>query len=462
MTSQTPLSGRVPLKQRFLKGGAWSVAGIGMSQVIRFGANLVLTRLLVPEMFALMSIATIVMVGLTLFSDVGVRPNIVRSKRGADPVFLNTAWSLQIVRGVILLVAALGASFLPQLAVYMGVVPSASVYADPRLPYVIAAISLSVLISGFASTKVHEAYRKLTIGRVAQLEVISQVAGLLLTFGWIVFDRSISALIAGTLCGSLTRMVLSHVWLTGHSNRWQWEKSAFWEIFHFGKWIIVSSLLAFFANSGDRMILAGLVDKTLLGVYVIAFSAVNIIDLTLRGLISGVMFPALSEVIRERPQNLRATYYKMHIVAAAVAYFCAGTLMLSGQSLIHVLYDPRYAEAGWMLEILAITLLAVPFQITIQSFLALGNPKIQSFMVVVRLVALFVGMPLGFSLFGLSGALWGNVCSQFLPLPITIFYSARYEIFDLRRELLMLPMVFVGMGAGWLIDFAIRSVWGVG
>jgi O-antigen/teichoic acid export membrane protein len=112
-----------------------------------------------------------------------------------------------------------------------------------------------------------------------------------------------------------------------------------------------------------------------------------------------------------------------------------------------------------MLEILAITLLAVPFQITSQSFLALGNPKVQSFIVVVCLVALFVGMPLGFSLFGLSGALWGIVCSQFLPLPITIFYSARYEIFDLRREVLTLPMVFVGMGAGWLIDFTIRSFW---
>lgn len=457
MISQAHRSGRAPLRQRFLKGGAWSVAGFGVSQLIRFGANLVLTRLLVPDMFALMSIATIVMTGLNLVSDLGVRPNIVRSERGADPAFLNTAWSLQIGRGVILWVAAIAASFLPRLAVHMDLVPSASVYADPRLPYVISAISLSVFIGGFVSTKMHEAYRNLTIGRVSQIEIGSQAAGLLVTFAWLVFDRSISALVAGTLFSSLTRTVFSHVWLTGRSNRWQWEKSAFWEIFHFGKWITISSLIAFFANSGDRMILAGLVDKTALGVYVIAFSAVNIVDLTLRRVISGVMFPALSEIIRERPHKLRATYYKMHAVAAGFAYFCAGMLMVSGQAVIHVLYDPRYAEAGWMLEILAIMLLALPFQITIQSFLALGNPKVQSFVAAVRLIALFAGMPLGFSLFGLPGALWAAVCGQFLPLPIAIFYSVRYQIFDLRREALTLPIVFVGMGAGWLIDFAIRS-----
>jgi hypothetical protein len=72
-----------------------------------------------------------------------------------------------------------------------------------------------------------------------------------------------------------------------------------------------------------------------------------------------------------------------------------------------------------------------------------------------------IAMPLGFHYGGLPGVLWGNVASQFLPLPIVIRSSVRYRIFDLRREALLLPVVFVGMGAGWLIDLAIKGVWGL-
>ena len=90
-----------------LAAGAWSLAGYAVSQVIRFGSNLIMTRLLVPEMFGVMAIATIVMVGLAMFSDLGLRQSIVQSRRGDDPAFLNTAWALQILRGLVLWAIAL-------------------------------------------------------------------------------------------------------------------------------------------------------------------------------------------------------------------------------------------------------------------------------------------------------------------------------------------------------------------
>src|SRR4029434_3703942 len=130
------------------------------------------------------------------------------------------------------------------------------------------------------------------------------------------------------------------------------------------------------------------------------------------------------------------------------AYLCSGMLMMSGQSLIGLLYDPRYREAGWILEVLAVALLTVPFQISIQSYMALGKPRLYSNILAIRLVALVLALPIGSYFFGLSGALWGLVFSQFLSVPITILYNIRYGLFDLRRELFSLPMVFVGMAAG--------------
>src|SRR5262249_41516180 len=90
------------LRRRVLKAGRWTLAGYGIGLGFRFGSSLLLTRLLVPEMFGVMAIATTVMVGLAMFSDVGLKPNVVQSKRGGDAVFLNTAWMIQILRGVML------------------------------------------------------------------------------------------------------------------------------------------------------------------------------------------------------------------------------------------------------------------------------------------------------------------------------------------------------------------------
>jgi hypothetical protein len=89
------------LNRLALSGVIWTIAGYGASQVMRFGGNLILTRLLLPEYFGLMALVNIPIIGLQLFSDVGIIPSIVQNKRGDEPGFYNTAWTLQIVRGIL-------------------------------------------------------------------------------------------------------------------------------------------------------------------------------------------------------------------------------------------------------------------------------------------------------------------------------------------------------------------------
>src|SRR5947209_12532904 len=107
-----PPSDQLPLRRRVLNAGTWVFAGYVLSQVIRFGSNLLLTRLLVPEMFGVMAIAMVVIIGLAMFSDLGLGQSVVRSVRGSEPLFLNTAWVVQILRGMLLWLIALVVSAL--------------------------------------------------------------------------------------------------------------------------------------------------------------------------------------------------------------------------------------------------------------------------------------------------------------------------------------------------------------
>lgn len=442
---------RLSLTRRVLNAGIWSLAAYGCNQILRFGSNLVMTRLLVPQMFGVMAIATTVMIGLSMFSDLGLKPSVIQSRRGSDPVFLNTAWTTQILRGFLLWLFALTVSLLIYLANRIDLIPKGTVYADPSLPFVIAFVSIIAVTAGFELTKLLEASRNLSLGRIAQIDLASQIAGLLCMIGWASIDRSIWALVAGVICSMTARMILSHAWLPGTSNHWEWDKSAFREIFHFGKWIFVSSILGFLVNSGDRLLLGGLVNSNILGIYSIAYLICNSFEQLPTKIMADVSLPALSEVARDRLIDLKSSYYRFHVVIGSFAYICSGVLMTSGVSLVHLLYDPRYEQAGWMLEVLAVNLLTVPFRLATQSFVALGVPHLLSAVISIRLVALFVATPIGFYSFGIRGALWGIVLSHFAYLPAIILYNVRHRIFDMRTELYLLPLVAGGMVVGRLV-----------
>jgi len=449
----TPLE-QPSLKRRVLTASAWSLGGYGLSVAIRFGSNLIMTRLLMPEMFGVMAIAWVVMAGLAMFSDLGLNQSIVQNKRGSEPAFLNTAWSVQILRGLVLWASALGVSLIIFLAARYALVPPDSVYAAPSLPGVIAVLSFGAVVSGLESTKLAEASRNLALGRVTQLDLISQVVGLGFMLAWAAVDRSIWMLVGGALLAGIVRTLLSHAWLPGTLNRWHWDRAAFADIFHFGKWIFASSVLGFLVNNGDRLMLGWMVDAHVLGVYAIAVLIFSAVEQLMTRIIGTVGLPALSEVVRNGG-DLKAAYYRFHWVIASIAYFCAGTLMVSGQALIYVLYDARYSQAGWMLQILAAGLIAAPFHIATQVYFALGQPSLLTRIVVFKLILLVVAMQIGFSLFGTAGAVFGIVASQLLCVPIYVLYNQRCGVFSLKMELLALPTILLGAAAGGIAAYVI-------
>ncbi|MEH2526200.1 MULTISPECIES: oligosaccharide flippase family protein [unclassified Bradyrhizobium] len=439
---------RVTLRQRVVKAGLWSLAGYALSMIIRFGSNLLMTRLLMPETFGVMAIASTVMIGLAMFSDLGLKQFVVQSKRGSDPSYLNTAWTIQIVRGVLLWGAAIALSGFLAILGHAGVTSEAGVYGSSILPWIIVALCFSTVISGFTSTRLLEASRGLALGSLTRIEIVAQIVGLVCVVGWAAIDRSIWSLVAGSITSAAVRTWLSHVWLPGLSNRWEWDKSAARDILHFGKWIFLASILGFLVNSGDQLLLGGLVNPNVLGLYVIANLYVSTVDGILTRIMSDVSFPAFSEVVRERRADLKQTYYRFHSLIAAAAYSLAGLLITFGQALVSLLYDDRYEYSGSILKILAFTLFTVPFRLSTQSFLALGVPKFQSNIVLLRLIFLVILTLAGFYFFGLVGSVWGIVLSHFSYLPLIISYNLKHDLFDFRREIYLLAFVPIGLTAG--------------
>src|SRR5262245_1168886 len=159
-----PEDKRGALKTIVIRGSALEMIGYGSAQLIRFGSNLVLSRLLFPEAFGLSALVNIMNQGLIMLSDVGLPTVIVQSPRGDEPRFLNTAFTWQAVRSLLLWICALAMA-----------IPMAYMFAEPELKWLIPVGAMSVLFLGVRSTAYFTLRRQLRLLPLLILELVAQI-----------------------------------------------------------------------------------------------------------------------------------------------------------------------------------------------------------------------------------------------------------------------------------------------
>ena len=443
---------QLSLRDSILRASSWIVGGHFSSQIIRLAGNLIMTRLLVPEMFGVMAVANILIVGLQLCSYFGIHHNIIQSHRGDEPIFLNTAWTFQIIRGFIIFLLAIGLAGGLFLANSYGLVSESSAYHNPVLPGVLAALSFTALISGFEATKMITASRSMKFGHTTILELISQVIGLTGMIVWALLDKSIWALVAGTILGTCTRTLLSHWYIQGMSNQLMWDRAIFKELFSFGKWMLLTTILGYLVGSGGQLILAGLIKADVFGVFTIALFMSVALQEVLSKVVTNVTLPVLSKVGRERREELSEVYYKIRFPIDLAILFICGVLFYSGHLITDVLYDHRYANAGHMLEILAVSLFGSRYVLSEQVYIALGKPRLLMPAQILQLLVTFIVIAPVYNAYGLEAAIWVIALTPLLALPVTVYFMIKYGFFNLKKELYVLPALPAGLAIGALIN----------
>ncbi len=453
------LSPSSSLGRRARSAGAWNLGALVASQGIRLGGNLIMARLLVPEMFGVMVIATTVAVVLALLSDMGLRQNIIQSKRGDDPAFLNTAWTVQILRGFILFALSLLVAGFAWFAQAINLSPAGSTYAAPELPLVLAVTGFTAVINGFQSTKLALAFRSFQQNKVVLIELAAQIIGLLVMLGIGYFTGSIWSLVAAGLVAALVGTVLGHLWLQGPDNRLQWDGPALKELIAFGRWVLLSSAVGVLAIHGDRIWFGGSISAAELGVYSIAVLMLGAIEVGVHRLAAAVALPALSEVARTGDAaRLRALYYRFRLLIDLALLFACGLLLTLSPLIIGWLYDARYAGAGSMLAILSLSFFTLRFTLAHQAWLAVGLTKYLAVDNSIRFVSLWTLLPLLLALGGANYAVWGVALHALPTLILVVYVNRRLGLFNVWRELVVLPMLGVGALFGELLMMLVEYI----
>ncbi|MCA9537089.1 MAG: oligosaccharide flippase family protein [Myxococcales bacterium] len=452
MSERPPAEDERPLEGRAERGAFWVVMGYGGAQLIRLLGNLILTRLLFEEAFGVMALMSTVLQGLELFSDVGIGPSLIQNER-EDDAFVNTAWTLQVGRGLCIWGVACALAL-----------PFAAFYEEPQLAWLLPIVSATALLAGFNSTKLFTLNRQLDVRRIEISLIVAQVAGLGTMVIWALVDRSVLALVAGALVTTGVRMLLSHTYLPGIRNRLRWERPAAKELVRFGRWIFVSTLLTFLAGQADRLVFGRLVPLDRLGVYYIGVVIATIPSEALSRLSMQIIFPVYAR-IRERDGNFRAVFESIRTPLMVLAGWAFAGLIAGGPTAVDLLYDDRYLEAGWAVQILAaggwVLVLGNTYG---AALLAADLPRGVAAGSFAKVLAMAGFIPLGFYLgeaqgagLGFPGAVLGYAVAEAVRYVVCTAACRELELTGVPNDLRLSVVVAVTGGLGALFEAWLRA-----
>ncbi|GAA5505543.1 oligosaccharide flippase family protein [Novipirellula caenicola] len=374
-----------------------TVGLFGASLALKLVGNLVLSRLVLPDVFGLMALVTIAVMGLTLLSDVGLAPAVVQHSKGSNPDFLRTAWTVQAIRGIAIWVGC-----------WMAAPLVAKFYSEPILIVLIPIVGFTAAIEGFASTGIMTVQRRLKPTAMITYNVLSQFLGTVVTCVIAYFYPTVWALVAGGLVASASRMLSSYLLPCEIRHRFGWNPEFARDLFHFGKWIFLSTAATFFAMQVDRMVLGRIGSLETLGLYTLATTIAMLPVLLITHIGDYVMFPLLARSARETPEKLAAEVAPvrgrmlgfgliMNVGVFAVAPIFFGRL-----------YGAQYADAGRLCQWMVFAGWgSVVSGLAVQTLKAVGDVRSMATGKMIRFIATIPCTLIGFTQFGLEGFIVG-------------------------------------------------------
>lgn len=387
------------------------------------------------------SVATLV----TLFSDVGLNLSVIRSPRGEDDRFLKTVFTLKVIQYSLLTSIILLLVPIFHFGKVYGVFSPDSAYASSDFTSALCIVAIATFIAGFRSIQFEISARNQKVGRQTSIEITSQI--LSLTFICVTattLSPSIYALAFANVVSSLTIVSGSYILFSRKKFGFCWDKSAIEEIISFGKWILGSTAIVGISNNLDRILFGALLTGTQMGVYSIAALIFNAMDTVFKR-INTALFPAVSRVIRDGGRNLTEVYYKIRFYRDLAIAIPTTMVIVNGDLIIRLLYDERYTEAGYYLQIVSLAHLIECFYYKNQVLISLGQTKVQLELAIKRLIGLLIFIPLGYHFGGITGILLALSARRAIGGWIIYRKFGEYCKVDILKELRTLAIILISL-----------------
>jgi len=415
-----------PLASLAISASFWMGGSMAIAQVVRMGGDLILVHLLSPNDFGLVALMGAMIALTESFTQGGLDTSVIRSARGDEEDFLNTAWTIQVIRGLLL----------------WGIVcvlawPVSTFYGSPQLLTMLPVMSLGLVLNGFTSTSLLFLGRHLSLRVPMLLFLGQQVVAVVVMLAWALVDPSVWALVAGSLAGIAFISGLSHFAVPNMKVRFRWEPAAWREILHFGKWIFAGSMVGSLGSQMDDLVLGRLAPMSSLGVYDISAKYPFVIRRAVFLFARYLLLPTLSKHHQQDPKTFPDRVAETRSVFSLIGLVPILVLIFYFPYYFDALFPKEYASAGWICSLLTITIWLTLLKMSAERvLLVLGNSKATAVANVWWLAGSAAGLVAGFLLGGMTGFVLGLAFGSLISHLYVQWALARHGVPILGQDLI--------------------------
>ncbi len=397
------------LKQKTIKGLFWSGFSQAGKQISQFIITIILARLLSPDDFGLLAMATVFVNFVMIFSEMGISSALIQKQDTHDRHYYSAFW-LNIVVGLCLTLFFIAVS--PLIARF---------YKKPELVPILAVISLNFFLSSFVIiqqtilTKEMD-FRKLAIRDVIAV-IIAGIVGVVLAYN----GFGVWSLVFQSVIFTLANAVL--LWtLSSWRPKFSFAIQDIKDIFNFSANLTGFQIANYFSRNIDQLLIGKFLGTQALGYYSLAYKIMLYPLQNISSVIGKVMFPAFAK-IQDDLEKVRSAYLRMVKAISLISFPLMLGLFAVAPEFVNVFFGQRW-------EAMIIVLRIFCFCGALQSigtivgniFLSQGRSDLQ-FKVAIMSTILITGAILIGLRWGINGVALCYTLIMFICVHFTIYFA---------------------------------------
>lgn len=377
------------LKARCAKGSISLATGAIAAKVIAFVSKIILAKLLISEERGVMIIILPLVTFFETLTEIGIKQSVIQHKDGATEPFLNMAWWVQSVRGVLLyMIAFMVSPILCSIWVYPRE-EIVALYTHTELLWMVRISFLTILFNGLISPRSNVLMKEFRFAKSVLLVQGSSILSGVLTIILALVYQNVWAFVLGTVSNYFFLCIFSYL-MCPFKPRWRYDSHSFHALMRFSKGMLGLPILTYLAFNLDVLIGSLIVSPGLIGMYGFAL----ILARTPREILTRFFGPVLIPAFAEKQDVPDAVCRGLAWITKAISLIIFPLtvyMILCRDAFLTVFYKPEFTEVAIPFSFLCLTyvLLIQEFPIA-KVFFALGDPGKHRNYVVIR-TALLAG-----------------------------------------------------------------------
>jgi len=409
--------------KRVAKGALWMILARLSDRGLGVISTILLARLLVPEDFGLVAMASSIIAMLELFSTFSFDVALIQS-RDTDRDQYDTAWSFNVIAGLAksLLLVALA-------------IPAAQFYDDPRLRAVMLCLAFGTAVEGFENIGTVVFRKELRFHKEFQFLFARRLAGFLVTVPLAFALRSYWALVIGTLAGRCASLLLSYL-IQSYRPRFSLRSRD--RLFRFSSWLMLSNLTLFLNNRSVDFIIGKLSGAGPLGLFNLSRELANLPTSELVAPINRATYSGYAKKAANR-DLLRKGFLDVTAFIATAAIPAGVGIAAVSDLAVPVVFGPRWLAAIPALAALALAGILLALRSNSHYiYLALGKPHIATTLGFIQNLILIPLLAFAVLRAGAQGASLAFLISEALFTPVS--YAFIIRLLSMRWMDLLVPV----------------------